>query len=89
MKRMQHAVFAESVIPSFWACLMNPGGRERKRHKVRQRAEVFINEIWEGDIVSISEHDSTFGAFSVAVWWFQDVPDDAPVIRASEENQNA
>jgi hypothetical protein len=67
---------------------MNTGGRERKREKIRQRAEGFINEICAGDIVSISEHASTFAPFSVAVWWFQEVPDDAPVIRASEENQN-
>ena len=88
MKRMEHAVFAESVSPPFWACFAS-GRREQSREKIRHRAEAFINETGPDNIVSVAEHVPTFGPFSLVVWRYRELPDtDTPVIRAFAEKQN-
>lgn len=87
MKRIAHAVFTESVRPPIWACFASER-RERRLKKIRQQAEAFINEIAPEELVSIAEHAPTFGLFSIAVWWLQEVPDaDTPVIRALAEKR--
>jgi hypothetical protein len=89
MKRIEHAVFAESATPPFWACFAG-ARRERRLKKIRERAGDLINEVGAENIVSVTEHAPTFGPFSVVVWWNHELPDtDTPVIRAALENQNA
>ena len=95
MKVIQHSVFAESrgypVGTIFHSA--SPGlasQRERNREKIRDQAEAFINEIGAESVVSVSEHTSTFGPFSVVVWWYRDVPDtETLVIRAAGETETA
>ena len=42
------------------------------------------------NVVSITEHASSFGPFSVVVWWFREFGEsDAIVVRAGNENQSA
>ena len=90
MKVIQHNVFAESRGYPL-ASILSPRfsvGRERNREKIRQRAEAFINEIGVEKVISVSEHASTLGPFSVVVWWYREVPEGEPlVIRASDESE--
>jgi len=90
MKVIQHNVFAESRGYPL-VSILSPGfsiGRERNREKIRQRAEAFINEIGVEKVISVSEHASTLGPFSVVVWWYREVPEGEPlVIRASDKSK--
>jgi len=90
MKVIQHSVFAESRGYSLGS-IFSPRssvGRERSRERIRQRAEAFINEIGVESVISVSEHASTLGPFSVVVWWYREVPEGEPlVIRPSEESE--
>ena len=91
MKRIEHTVFAEpeSLRSPFWALLFPPTAVEHKREKIRRRVEAFIDETGAENVVSVTEHASTLGPFSVVVWWYRELPDtDTPVIRASAENQS-
>ena len=88
MKAIQHTVFAESTTYSIWSILASnlAARRERDRERIRQRAQAFINEIGVASVVSVSEHASTLGPFSVVVWWYREVPDtETLVVRASGE----
>jgi hypothetical protein len=92
MKVIQHSVFEESseysIIASF-SCRV-AAHRARNRKAIRQRAEAFINEIGLENVVSITEHASTIGPFSVVVWWYREAPDtETLVIRASDESETA
>jgi hypothetical protein len=88
MKRIEHAVFAESVSPPFWACFAS-APREGSREKIRRRAEDFINETGPDNIVTVIEHAPTFGTFSLVVWRYRELPDtDTSVIRAFPENHH-
>jgi hypothetical protein len=81
MKRIEHTLFTESVTPPFWECFASER-RELRLKKIRERAGDFINEAGPDCIVSVTEHAPAFGRFSVAVWWYHEVPDtDTPVIR--------
>jgi hypothetical protein len=84
MKTIQHKVFVESVVYPIWSW----GAwarRERNRERLRQQAETFINEIGVGNVVSITEHASTFEPFSVVVWWFREFSEsDTLVVRAGD-----
>ena len=62
----------------------------------RKRAEAFINEIGVESVVSIHEHASILGPFSVVVWWYQELPDkpkmphaETLVIRPSDESKTS
>lgn len=80
MKTIQHTVFASNEA----------GRREQSRERVRHRVEKFINEIGVDKVVSVNEHAPMFGRFSVVVWWYGELPDiETPVIRASDESENA
>jgi hypothetical protein len=89
MKSIQHSVFVESVVYPIWS--LNAGARrERNRERIRQRAEAFINEIGVENVVSIAEHATTFGPFSVAVWWYREFTEaDTLVVRASGDEEHA
>jgi len=93
MKVSQHSVFAESSGYPLSSILFSssfPVRRERNREKIRQRVEAFINEIGVENVVSVSEHASTLGPFSVVVWWYREVPEgETLVIRASAESEPA
>ena len=87
MKSVQHKVFVESVVYRIWRWNAR-ARREQNRERVRQRAEVFINEIGVDNVVSVTEHAPTIGPFSVVVWWYREFTDsDALVVRATEEEQ--
>jgi hypothetical protein len=87
MKTIQHSIFTDSVTYSILAWNAHTR-RERSRERVRQRAEQFINEIGVDSVLSVSEHASTFGPFSVVVWWHRELPDqETLVIRASDESK--
>ena len=90
MKVIQHSVFAESRGYPLWSVLFStsfPVRRERNREKIRQRVETFINEIGVENVVSVIEHASTLGPFSVVVWWYREVPEgETLVIRASGDH---
>lgn len=92
MKILQHSVFAEPTGFPFLAIFSSSFSvqRERERGKIRQRAEAFINEIGVENVVSVSEHASTLGPFSIVVWWKREMPDgETLVIRASDESETA
>jgi hypothetical protein len=91
MKVIQHSVFAESRgYPLGSIFSWNVPVRERNRERIRQRVEAFINEIGVENVVSLSEHASTLGPFSVVVWWYREVPEgETLVIRASDESKTA
>jgi hypothetical protein len=91
MKAIQHSVFAESRGYSIGLVFSsNFAQRERNRERIRQRVESFINEIGVESVLSITEHASTLGPFSVVVWWYRELPDtETPVIRASDESETA
>jgi hypothetical protein len=62
----------------------------------RERAEAFINEIGVESVVSINEHASILGPFSVVVWWYRELPDkqkmphtETLVIRPADESKTA
>jgi hypothetical protein len=91
VKRIEHTVFAEPelVRSPLRALMFPPKGGERKRERIRQQAETFINETGADKIVSVAEHAPTLGPFSVVVWWCRELPDtETPVVRASAENQS-
>jgi hypothetical protein len=93
MKVIQHSVFAESSewpILSIFASGV-AARRARGRERIRERAEAFINEIGIQSVVSVSEHASTLGPFSVVVWWYRELPPDTEtlVIRPSDESKTA
>ena len=92
MKRIQHSVFAESrgySLGSMFSANFSVR-RERDRERIREQAEAFINEIGVENMVSVSEHASTLGPFSVVVWWYRELPQgETLVIRASGETQTA
>jgi hypothetical protein len=89
MKIIQHQVFLESAAYPVWAWNASIH-RERSRERIRQKAEAFINEIGVDKVVSVAEHAPTIGRFSIVVWWYRQAAEtDTPVIRASDENQNA
>jgi hypothetical protein len=92
MKVAEHSVFAESrkygLASIFWSNFAVQ--RQRNRQKIRERVEEFINEIGVENVVSVSEHASTLGPFSVVVWWYREVPEgETLVIRASDESETA
>jgi hypothetical protein len=92
MKVIQHSVFAESRGYSLGSIFSSsfPVLRERNREKIRQQVDAFINEIGVENVVSVSEHASTLGPFSVVVWWYREVPEgETLVIRASDESETA
>jgi len=92
MKAIQHAVFAESRGYSIGSIFSSNFAvrRERDRETIRQRAEAFISQIGVESVVSITEHASTLGPFSVVVWWYRELPDtETLVIRASDESETA
>lgn len=92
MKVMQHSVFAEPTGFPLLAIFSSGFSvrRERDRGKIRQRAEAFINEIGVENVVSVSEHASTLGPFSIVVWWKREMPEgEALVIRASDGSERA
>jgi hypothetical protein len=88
MKIIQHSVLAESRgYPLGSIFSWNAPFREGNRERIRQRAEALINEIGVENVVSVTEHASTLGPFSVVVWWYREVPEgETLVIRASNEN---
>ena len=87
MKSIQHKAFVESVVYPIWSWGAR-ARRERNRERVRQQAETFMNEIGVENVVSITEHASTFGPFSIVVWWFREFSEsDTLVVRASDEKQ--
>ena len=88
MKTIQHKVFVESIVYPIWSWNARMR-RERNREKIREQAETFINQIGVDNVVSITEHASTFGPFSVVVWWFREFSEsDTLVVRARDENQS-
>jgi hypothetical protein len=94
MKIIQHSVFVSSVVYSALSVLSRTAGTlqadERRREKIRQQAEEFINGIGADNVVSVTEHAPTLGPFFVVVWWRREVTDtDAPVVRAADEKQSA
>ena len=98
MKIMEHSVFAEPGIGYPIGLILFPtllaARREQNRESVRKKVEAFINEIGVESVVSITEHASTLGPFSITVWWYRDLPDmpekpatEAQVIRPSEQSR--
>jgi hypothetical protein len=87
MKSVQHKAFVESAVYSIWSWNAR-ARREQNRERVRQRAEVFINEIGVEKVVSVTEHAPIIGPFSVVVWWYREFTDsDTLVVRATDEKK--
>ena len=86
MRRIEYTVFSESVKSPIWDCFSSTR-LERRRKRIRQRAEAFINETTPIDVFAVIEHAPLFGSFSLVVWFYREIPADTPVIRASPENE--
>ena len=100
MNVIEHSVFAEPAAGYPIASLLFPAmftaRRERNRERIRQAVAEFINKIGVESVLSVAEHASTLGPFSITVWWHRDSPDvpraedtEALVIRPSEASKTA
>jgi hypothetical protein len=85
-KRIEHLVFSETVRSPFWEWFSS-ARIERRRKRIRQRAETFINDTASMEVFAIIEHAPVFGPFSLVVWFYREIPDETPVLRASPENK--
>ena len=66
MKIIRHKKFVGPKM--YW----NFQGLDANREKYRQQAEAFVNEIGVENVVSIAEHVTSNGPFSVVVWYKAD-----------------
>jgi cell division inhibitor SulA len=58
--------------------------------KLREQAEEFINGIGVDHVVSVTEHASSVGPYSVVVWWHREITNtDALVVRAADDKKSA
>ena len=66
MKKIQHKTFTGPKL--YW----NFKSLNENRERYRQQAEVFVNEIGVENVISIAEHVTSNGPFSVVVWYKAD-----------------
>ena len=88
MKLIRHNVFTESTVYPIWSWNAH-SRRERKRESIRQRAEEFINDIGADNVVSVTEHATSLGPFSVVVWYRETVNTENLVLRPTDDKHSA